>query len=387
MLDTRTAHNQRSMDLLYNLASQDASLSNDTRQMIQEIAAGSNSHDVTSIPVNAAAATTTTTTTTTDQKNDSSSFPTIASHLGKPLILPTEHIQDHARRIFGITSQDEKKKQPVQLQITENTKNLQHRKILKEFLDVLYQFVRKMSKGFPKCPALAQYVKLLKEEVAQVEMAQQLLIKKWYDLMSPHMDAIESGRIEELLALPDDKLPGVFVKVNARVKWRALCSNDGKDGGPSSKTKVVNTLVQLNRLSSLYVNMPQKMRDKVENVANKFVEKIAKGEIKSFDIHEMGSNAIKEIDKEDLKSFIDNAGKIYRTIGGKKSVSEILGDKNIADEVGQVLENIENNTLFKQTVMNDFVNLTEQQKPVNQEQVIADTIQTLKSGWKSNRPF
>lgn len=239
---------------------------------------------------------------------------------------------------------------------TSSTANKDEQNLLVQFMHKCHKLVKNMSRTFPKCRVIADFLRTLEKEIAPSTIAQNMFIQKWYADMAPFMTQIQEGRTGEILSKPDDQLPPIFVKIQFRNKWNALRDNDGTAERPSSRQLVMDKIVELNQLASLYNNMPDKMRKKVENIANQVVTQLQAGEIsfESLNPNQLGKEAMKEIERDDVVTFIKNLDHVYDAVGGKRAVEEFVGNAKLGQDISDIVQRMKNNASMHQMLLREF---------------------------------
>lgn len=238
--------------------------------------------------------------------------------------------------------------------------------VLKSFISNLVYFIQMMSNSFPKCEKLKEMKEKINSKLASIKFAQIEIINKWHSEMKPHITAIHEGKFDEILALPDEKLPKILTEVNFRKKWKALKSTDGdkSKGIPSSREKVVNLIVHLNSLSSIYVSMPEKMRKTMESVAlavSKEVD-LNKGPTQQ-QILQAGYEVMDNIQQEEFGNFLDHVTGLCDDLGGMSTVQQFVGEEKIAKDIKNVLIKIKDNPTMKQMLINEHSKRTKTETP------------------------
>jgi hypothetical protein len=294
---------------------------------------------------------------------------TNADNNNKKNLLPPQQFHDMSKTILD----------PKSNIILTNMSGENLDQLLGQFMHTLHDLLNKLYKSF-KCPHLG----LLLEQVrisSSSANAQEHIIKSWYNEMKVHMPCISEGNVEAFLNLPVEKIPSVLKDLNIREKFYALKSNDGntEQGKPSTRQRVIDQIEQLNKCSALYVNIPSSTRKTLENVASNVAQNYTSiKSINGLNIKEMGVAALGKMTERDVSDFIGNIGNIYEAAGGEDALRKVLGEGEIAKDVGEHLNQMQNDPVMKQAVMNEF----KKSKQQPQSRTAKLNAKTLSKKWK-----
>lgn len=204
--------------------------------------------------------------------------------------------------------------------------------ILGMFISLLEKLLRNLSTTFANCTAIPVYQNKLK--LAKVLNQEDEVIRKWHHELSPFYSAIDACDEAKLIEL--DRSSTDFQQLRILEKWN--------DPGFTDDHKEIlwKYLKKLCTYSRLHCQIPNKMMEKIVNMAHKLKQGSANGlDVSKLDLRSIGEEVVQGLDISDQQSFASNLPGIFDAIrkmggidpsmltkvissGGQGSVGDIL---------------------------------------------------------------
>lgn len=211
---------------------------------------------------------------------------------------------------FGYQQQQQQRPQP---QVAEPMT------MLGQFIELFETFLGSLKTVFPKCEKTSAYYNDFIKIVKPHKTVQQMVIKKWHDVMHPFYDACLKK--DETVFLDENTKIEILDNLNFRRKWLNLRNSE------KSVSNMWSYVQELNRFAAIYSTVPENVRAQMEAVSGGLLNDLVNEnlDMSKLDVEKIGMAVLNNSSEEDSLALVQSLGTLWQTLGSVDNVKQELG--------------------------------------------------------------